>query len=124
MAVNEITKNFLVYAIRDFSFAVAAVTLFSNMFLLKKFIIQTFFTIQSKGEILSSLVLKNIPSISLKKHYLYLKSTFALYNYNAFSYLIIFINLICIHLLRHHFLLLHHRYLYCYETLQILLVQK
>ena len=67
MAVNEITKNFLVYAIRDFSFAVAAVTLFSNMFLLKKFIIQTFFTIQSKEEILSSLVLKNIPSISSKK---------------------------------------------------------
>ena len=124
MAVNEITKNFLVYAICDFSFAVVAVTLFSNMFLLKKFIIQTFFTIQSKGEILSSLVLKNIPSISLKKHYLYLKSTFALYNYNAFSYLIIFINLIYIHLLRHHFLLLHHRYLYYYETLQILLVQK
>lgn len=113
---------FTLYVI--FSFAVAAVTLFSNMFLLKKFIIQTFFTIQSKGEILSSLVLKNIPSISSKKHYLYLKSTSSLYNYNAFSYLVIFINLIYIHLLRHHFLLLHHRYLYYYETLQILLVQK
>lgn len=124
MAVNEIAKIFLIYPIRDFFIRDGSCHAVLEYVSPKKFIIQTFFTIQSKREILSSLVLKNIPSISSKKHYLYLKSTFSLYNYNAFSYLVIFINLIYIHLLRHHFLLLHHRYLYYYETLQILLVQK
>lgn len=66
MAVNEITKNFLVYAIRDFFIRGGSCHAVLKYVSPKKFIIQTFFSIQSKGEILSSLVLKNIPSISSK----------------------------------------------------------
>ena len=125
MAVNEITKNFLVYAIRDFFIRGGSCHAVLEYVFPKKIYYPNILhnTIKRRDFIFSRF--KKYPVYLIKKkHYLYLKSTFALYNYNAFSYLIIFINLIYIHLLRHHFLLLHHRYLYYYETLQMLLVQK